>query len=58
MANSRIIEEIKNRVIMDIIEDPEIVDAIDSPDKDTVGWSPRYMIDCPDTIEKVLPPTL
>lgn len=37
MANSRIIEEIKNRVIMDIIEDPEIVAAIDSPDKDIVG---------------------
>lgn len=58
MANSRIIEEIKNRVIMDIIEDPEIVDAIDSPDKDTVGWSPRYMIDCPDTIEKGFTPLL
>lgn len=58
MANSSIISELKDKIIMDIVQDDEIVDIIDSPDKDKKNWSPIYMIDNPKTILKGFTPVI
>lgn len=49
MANSQIISELKNRVITDLINDDDIIMAIDCPDKDKPNWEPIYLLNTKET---------
>ena len=51
MANSDIISILKKKVVSDIINDDDIVKAIDSPDMDKDGWEPIYLVDSLETLE-------
>lgn len=42
-TSSVIVEQLKNKFILDIISDEDIVDAIDSPDRYTEGWQPIFL---------------
>lgn len=49
MANSKIIGEIKDKVVKLIISDDELIAAIDAPDQDNENWEPIYLLDSADT---------
>lgn len=49
MANSRIISELKNKVTKMIINDEELIKAIDPPDYTNDDWEEIYMINSVET---------
>lgn len=56
MDSSNIVEVLKNRIVKDIINDNEIVKAIDSPYKNNKEWSPLFLYDNLATSETVFSP--
>ena len=58
MANSRIIERLKQSVVRQLINNNEIVDVIDSPDKNNEDWSPYYLINSKETLEMGFTPAI
>lgn len=58
MANSRIVNELKSRLLKDIINNEDIVCAIDSPDKDNPNWDSSCMIDTPSNRKEGFTPLL
>lgn len=58
MANSLIVEEIKNKVFQLFVKNNEIVDTLDSPNKNDKGWNPIYLINNPNTVSKGFTPLL
>ena len=43
-SNSRIISELKSKVITEIVNSEKIVKIIDSPDKDKDDWEPLFLV--------------
>ena len=58
MANGNIIVELKNKVVLNIIQDTEIVEAIDNPDMNKDGWFPIYLNDNKMTKDKGFFPSI
>ena len=58
MANSLIIEELKNDIFKRFVKNKEIVDTLDSPDMEADGWKPIFLINNPNTISKGFTPLL
>ena len=58
MANGNIIIELKNKVVLDIIKDKEIVQIIDNPDMEKDGWDPIYLNDSKITKDKGFVPSI
>ena len=58
MANSRIISELKQRVINDLIHDHDVITLIDSPDQKKPNWEPIYLLNTPKTKELGFTPHL
>lgn len=58
MANSNIIIELKNKVILDLIQDKEIIDAIDNQDMSKSGWEPIFLNDSKLTKDKGFIPSI
>lgn len=58
MANSKIISELKSKVTKDIINNDEIVKAIDCPDMDKENWESIYLINSKETIDMGFTPVI
>ncbi|MFQ9922519.1 MAG: hypothetical protein ACLRVU_03335 [Beduini sp.] len=58
MANSRIISELKQRVLNDLIHDHDVITLIDSPDQEKSNWEPIYLLNTPKTKEMGFTPHL
>ena len=56
MANSRIISELKQRVLNDLIHDHDLITLIDCPDQLKPNWSPIYLLNTPETKQKGFTP--
>ena len=58
MANSRIISELKSKVTKEIINDEEIVKAIDPPEISNDDWEEIYMVNSYDTTSRGFTPVI
>lgn len=58
MANSTIISELKNKVTKEIINDEEIIKAIDPPGMEDEDWEESYMINSYETIKAGYTPVI
>lgn len=58
LANSKIISDLKSKVIQGLVNNDEIVKAIDSPDKDKLGWEPLFLLDTVATEEQGFKPLI
>ncbi|WP_300077636.1 hypothetical protein [uncultured Thomasclavelia sp.] len=58
MANSRIVSELKKRVITDIINDMDIITALDPVDIKKEDWEPIYLVNSKETVDKGFTPII
>lgn len=58
MANSEFITKLKNQVVKSILNDEEIITAIDSPDMLKDNWEPIYLLNNRDTINAGFTPSI
>lgn len=58
MSNSNIISSLKNKIVLDLIQDQEIVNIIDNPDKNNPDWDPIFLNDSKITTEKGFTPSI